>query len=329
MDTQASTNNELITLTKPERHHFSYHGVGSDLAIVMLKNIILTIITFGIYSPWARTNTRRFFWSNTAFKGDRFTYTGTGKELFKGWIKVFGIFFLFAIGVQILMLFLPKSFKPAAGLFMLPIYIYIFSIAIYSGLRYRALRTLWRQIRFNVVRNKELVREFTLLFAKGSIFSGLTFGIYLPYFTNQKHHFLFNKISYGGIPFSYDGEDKEYFMICIKGFFLSLITLGIYTPWFFLNRFEYRLSHTHIGNNSFHIALKGEKFLVYGLVSYFGTLLSFGLALPWIINWGLSLVFDNTYLEGPLDLSGVKNEAGDESATGEDLVSAYDLDLGF
>ncbi|MBC7466570.1 MAG: DUF898 family protein [Bdellovibrio sp.] len=28
----------------------------------------------GFYSPWARANTRRFFFSNTAFKGDRFSF---------------------------------------------------------------------------------------------------------------------------------------------------------------------------------------------------------------------------------------------------------------
>lgn len=323
-----SQNLETQTAT-PERHQFSYHGNGLDLAIIMLKNLILTVFTLGIYSPWGRTNTRRFFWSNTAFKADRFTYTGTGLELFKGWVRVFAIFFGFAILVQILIAFFPNDLKPLAGLFMLPVYIYIFSIAIYAGLRYRALRTLWRQLNFNVIRNKELAREFTLLFAKGAVFSGLTFGIYLPIFTNKKHSFLFNKVTYGGIPFRYDGQDSDYFFLCLKGFFLSIVTLGLYIPWYILSRFKFRLKYTHLGNANFQLNLSGGKLFVFSIVSYFGTLLTFGLALPWLINWGFSLLFNNLYLEGTIDLSAAKPDSAEQSATGEDLVSAYDLDLGF
>lgn len=328
MESPALVQNEIYGTF--ERHPFSYHGKGLDLAVVMLKNFFFLMFTLGIYIPWAHTNTRRFFWSSTAFKDDRFSYTGTGKELFKGWVQIFAILLLMSIVVNVLARFvLPFNLVKLGSLLILPVYVYIFSIAIYSGLRYRALRTLWRQIRFGVVRNKKLARDFTWLFAKGSVFTGLTFGIYFPFFTNQKHHFLFNKITYGGIPFTYDGEDKEYFFLCLKGFLLSVITFGFYLPWFFLSRFEYRLSHTHIGANSFHIGLKGEKFLVYAICAYFGSIFSFGLALPWLINWGFSLVFNNTYLEGTLNLATVQNEMVDESAVGDDLVSAYDLDLGF
>jgi uncharacterized membrane protein YjgN (DUF898 family) len=233
------------------------------------------------------------------------------------------------VAVTVLAFFLPTSVKYLAQLLVPFIYIYIFALAIYSGLRYRAIRTLWRQIRFNVIRDKGLAAEFHTLMFKGCILSVLTLGIYLPYFTNQKHTFLFNKVTYGGIPFTYTGTDNDYFKLCIKGFLLTLVTFGIYAPWFFLSRFKFRLNHTHLGQNAFRLDLKGEKLFAYFIASYFGTVMTFGLALPWILNWGFKLICNNLYLEGPLELLGVRNEDINQSAVGDDLVSAYDIDLGF
>lgn len=331
---QTGSNNPLETFNfdfDPSEtiHKFSYHGNGTDLALVMIKNLFLTIITLGFYSPWARTNTRRYFWSNTSFKNDRFTYTGTGEELFKGWVKLFAIIFVASIAVGIVSFLLPVVLKPAAQFLSYPIYVYVFSLAAYSGLKYRALRTLWRQIRFDVYRTKELTREFLMIYAKGMIFSGLTFGLYFPYFVINKTNFLINKANYGGIYFSFTGKHSEYFKLCLKGFLLSIITLGIYLPWFFIERLEYKLKHTHIGQNSFKFTFNGQQIFVYSVVSFLVTILTFGLASPWVIDRFYHLIADNTYLDGTLNLAGVKNIAQSESAFGDDAAISYDVDIGF
>ena len=313
-----------------EKMLFTYHGDGLSLAKLTLKNLFFIIITLGIYMPWARTNNRKFFWSNTSFKGDRFSYTGTGEELFKGFVKLFAIIFCGAIVVQIILAFLPASAKVLSGLLMLPIYIYIFSLAGYSGLKYRALRTLWCQIRFDVFRTKELTREFLYLYIKGSLLSGLTLGLYLPYFTMAKNHFLINKASYGkGVKFSFDGVGSEYFAICVKGFFLSIITLGIYMPWYFIERMKYRLNHTRIDNAVFNMEVPGSDFFIYSVVGYIFSVATLGLASPWVINRIFKLFIDNLSLNGVIDLSTAIKVEQSESAFGDDVATSYDIDLGF
>ncbi len=321
----------LFSKDNPEEtvHLFSYHGVGTDLALLFLKNLFFTIITLGFYSPWARTNTRRFYWSNTAFKGDRFTYTGTGKELFVGWLKLLVFLFPALIAVNIITLLVPKPFEPAVGLLVLPVYIYIFALATYAGLRYRALRTLWRQIRFDVNRDKAQAREFNLLYFKGVILSGLTLGIYTPFFTINKHKFLVNRTNYGGVKFSFDGDGTEYFLLCVKGLFLSLITLGLYLPWFFISRMQYRMEKTHMGPNSFHLNITGGQILGYTIVGYLAVFLTLGLATPWVINKFFHLFFSHLSLKGTLNLDGVKNIQQSGSAVGDDLATAYEVDFGF
>lgn len=320
----------MNTMTTSEKHLFSYHGEGISLGLLMLKNFFLTVITLGIYVPWARTDLRRYFWSNTSFKQDRFTYTGEGIELFKGWVKLACIILAFGIVGNVLSKLLPTPLNLFVGLLILPGYLYVFAIGTYAGLRYRAQRTLWRQIRFNVIRNHKLTREFVLLFMKGSVFSGLTFGIYVPFFTINKQQFLISKSNYGGIDFSFTGEGEEYFWICIKGFFLSIITLGIYIPWFMVERAQYKLNHTRIGQAQFKMDLTGGRLLKYAFVGYLATVFTAGLASPWVITAFFKLFAECTTLQGDVDFSTAQNiKATDESALGDDMISSYDIDLGF
>ncbi len=67
----------------------TWHGSPWSLAGLGLLNTMLTILTLGIYSFWGRTEARRRIWSMVRMNGEPFAYTGTGKELFLGYIIVF------------------------------------------------------------------------------------------------------------------------------------------------------------------------------------------------------------------------------------------------
>src|SRR5688572_4329104 len=71
-------------------HNVRYAGTGSGLFLIFFKNLLLTIVTFGIYLPWARTERRKYLWQNLEFGGQRFRWHGTGRELFFGYLKVLG-----------------------------------------------------------------------------------------------------------------------------------------------------------------------------------------------------------------------------------------------
>ena len=58
-------------------------GIGEFTGIFVV-NLLLTIITIGIYRFWAITRWRRYFWSHMAFQEERFEYTGRGGKLFLG-----------------------------------------------------------------------------------------------------------------------------------------------------------------------------------------------------------------------------------------------------
>ena len=65
-----------------------YTGRLRKLIPIVLRNILLSIITLGIYRFWGKTKIRRYLWSQVSFRGEPLEYTGTGTELFLGFLVV-------------------------------------------------------------------------------------------------------------------------------------------------------------------------------------------------------------------------------------------------
>ena len=66
---------------------FVFTGTGRQLFGIQFLNILLIVLTLGVWIPWARVRKRRFFYNNTRILGAAWT-TATGFDLFKGWIVV-------------------------------------------------------------------------------------------------------------------------------------------------------------------------------------------------------------------------------------------------
>src|SRR5437867_2986613 len=76
-------------------YKLQYNGEGLDLFKIKLVNIILTVATLGFYYPWAKARTLSYLYSQTHFEDSPFSFTGTGKEMFKGFIKAILILIAF------------------------------------------------------------------------------------------------------------------------------------------------------------------------------------------------------------------------------------------
>lgn len=130
---------------------FGFDGTWKEYAPIAFTNLLLTIVTLGIYRFWATTRTRSYLWSRTRFIDDRLEWTGTGKELFLGFLMVLlilGAPFLFLqFGVQALAM---RGMTGVAGILSLAAFALIFyfiGVARFRALRYRLGRTYWHGIR--------------------------------------------------------------------------------------------------------------------------------------------------------------------------------------
>ncbi|WP_374654760.1 YjgN family protein [Dongia sp.] len=132
----------------PTRAHFVYDGRLGELYWIFIKNTLLMLVTFSIWRFWGKTRIRRYLWSHTSLAGDRFEYTGTGGELFVGFIIVMIAYVLGSIGIQALGIALEPD-SPILLVLQLGVsflILYLVFVAQYAAQRYRLTRTLWRGI---------------------------------------------------------------------------------------------------------------------------------------------------------------------------------------
>ena len=134
-----------------------YDGRLGEIYRIFIVNFLLGLVTLGIYRFWGKTRLRRYLWSHTAYDGDRFEYTGTGGELFRGFLIVAVVLVAIGLGLVMTDLLLNIVFKDeplkaaliSQGFTML-VYVvfgYLLMVGQYMALRYRLSRSRWRGIR--------------------------------------------------------------------------------------------------------------------------------------------------------------------------------------
>lgn len=129
----------------------TFHGRWIDFARIALPNVLLTLVTLGIYRFWATTRERQYLWAHTRFIDAPLEWTGRGIELFIGFVMVFFLLGLPLVVLQLAINGLVFQGQPiAAGVLIFAIILLIFyltGLAYFRALRYRLSRTYWRGIR--------------------------------------------------------------------------------------------------------------------------------------------------------------------------------------
>lgn len=128
---------------------FEQHGATGAMARLAARNFVLSVLTLSFYRFWGKTRVRRFLWENTTAWGEPLEYTGTGKELFIGFVVVLVAVLLPLIVVMAAIQMAAAAFPPAA-LLGAPVYLlvlFLVGAGLYRARRYQMSRTVWRGIR--------------------------------------------------------------------------------------------------------------------------------------------------------------------------------------
>ena len=306
-----------------------FHGSGGSLFGIHIVNMFLTVVTLGIYYFWAKVRVRKYLSSESEFEGDRFAYHGTAMELLIGFLKavlVFGVpLFLLGI-VQGLLVRIP-AVRVLLALLTYAIVLVVIPFAIVGARRYRLSRTSWRDIRLSF-RGRAL--DFIKLFVTGSFLSGITLGLYYPFFETRRHGFLVGYSYFGNRKFDFDGKGRDLFGSFLVVILLFFPTLGLIWFWYQAKKQRYFWEHTSLATAHFHSTVTGTRLFLLTVGNLVLLVATLGLGFPWIMVRNVRFAFRYLTLEGPLDLSGIQQEAQAATATGEALAGFLDagLDLG-
>ncbi|WP_334190805.1 YjgN family protein [Noviherbaspirillum sp.] len=80
----------------PQR--FEFTGTGSEYFRIWVVNLLLTILTLGIYSAWAKVRRLQYFYRNTRVAGSIFDYHGEPTAILKG--RILALFLLAAYKIS-------------------------------------------------------------------------------------------------------------------------------------------------------------------------------------------------------------------------------------
>jgi uncharacterized membrane protein YjgN (DUF898 family) len=198
---------------------------------LVLKGSLLTILTFGTYRFWYRTALRGYYWRNTQLLGDGFEYTGTGRELFVGFLIATAIF----APVSLFSSALPWFFGPETGTWaavlfsflVLPVLLQFF---LFRARRYRLARTRYRGLRFAQGGSGW---AFVWITFKWLIPTLLTLGIMFPYWRIALERYRMEHTFFGNQPVQFTAKAgplmRRWIVLLLSAYALILgIGFGIY-----------------------------------------------------------------------------------------------------
>lgn len=194
---------------------------------------LLRIFTLNIYYFWGKTETRRKLWNAVHLQGQPFQYTGTGKELFLGFLMVLFVFFLPMILIVggLATLLGPKGQAPVVAGFYIILF-YFLGVAIYRARHYQLTRTTWRGIR-GAMHGSSWSFGWTYLWT--TFLSIITLGWAVPWQANKLQKIMTEDTRFGDMPLSYDGKSGPlYGPFAVAWIGLFLVFAGIYAAIFYI-----------------------------------------------------------------------------------------------
>ena len=171
-------------------------------------NFMMRMLTMGVYDFWGRTDVRKRIWSSVRLNDEPFVYTGTGGELFFGFLIIFGVLILptiaATVGVGLYFGFESPYFFAFYAVIAVTFF-FLFGIAVYRAQRYRLSRTRWRGIRGGLIGNS---LHYAWTFFWTGVLIPLTLGWIVPWRSTKLQKIITDETQFGDRPFSFNGNSK-------------------------------------------------------------------------------------------------------------------------
>ena len=222
-----------------------FTGTWREYLPIAASNALLTVVTLGFYRFWATARQRRYLWSRTQFIDDQLEWSGTGKEMFVGFLIViaillpFYLFFQFAFPAMV-----ARGMEGAAGGILFLFYIailYLAGFARFRALRYRLSRTWWHGIRGG---SDDPGWNYGGEWLGRHALSAMTLYIMLPWATTHLWNSRWRAMSFGPLQFDADhraeGLKRRWALVYLApiAMFLLLIALFAILGETFVARFD-------------------------------------------------------------------------------------------
>lgn len=269
---------------RPAPVALQFTGGAGEYFRIWIVNLCLTVVTLGLYSPWAKVRRKRYFYGCTLLEGSGFEYTGSPAAILRGRLLVLGIFAVYSLSQQVLPLL-----SLALALAVLALLPWI----IQRALQFNARNSMHRNLRFGFHGGK--LQIFAVLLIAGLLVP-VTLGMAYPWYLAMKRRLFVENSGYGSERFAFSATTGDYYVGSMKvslafvAFLAgSVVTLGIgLLPLYLLLRAYAEVvfarlawRNTSLGAIRFDCGWTTGGLAGLYLVNALGVLCSLGLLAPW------------------------------------------------
>lgn len=342
----------------PTEYRLEFQGKAGEYFRIWIVNVVLSVVTLGIYAAWAKVRTRRYFYGNTLLDGKPFDFTGNPIAILKGNLVFGGLFILYTVTASL--------FPPMAVLVMLVVFV-LMPWLIQKALRFRAHHTVHRNVRFQF---HGAVGEAYTVYLGLALLTPFTLGLLMPYMHFRQKQYSLGNMAWGDARADMRCDSNIFYMTALKclgllvlggmicGFAVALIgsalsggasiggqevaaistVITIYLG-FFLIAIYYRVRTTnHVINStvwkgvgSLHSSVRTRDLIWLYITNGLAVVASLGLLIPWVLVRMARYRTSKTVLharDGSLN-SVAQASGASESAMGDSGADIFDFEIGF
>lgn len=181
------------------RHEPVFSGRAGEYFGIWIVNVLLSILTLGIYSAWAKVRTERYFYGNTRIAGSPFEYLADPVRILVGRLIAYAV---------VAVLVLTSHFMPLLYFVVLLAIFALMPVIVFLALRFRARYSAWRGLRFAFTGT---AGQAYGPFMGWTILSWITLTLLYPIMRQRRHAYIVDGHRFGGRRFSFHGGIEAYY----------------------------------------------------------------------------------------------------------------------
>lgn len=160
-----ATPSPAVPSTEPRKLAIRFTGSGSEYFRIWIVNLLLILVTLGIYFPWAKVRKLRYFYGNTLVDGEALGFHADPKTMFKGYALVAVLFACYSLA---------GYWSPVAALLALALIAALWPALFKASMQFRLANTSWRGLRFRFMGTTQAAYQTVLpLFGLGALMVAL------------------------------------------------------------------------------------------------------------------------------------------------------------
>ncbi len=145
-------------------YSIGFTGSGSEYFRVWIVNVLLLLVTLGLYYPWAKVRKLRYFYGNTVVAGHPLDFHGDPRQMLRGFLLVGVLMGLYSFAGQV---------SPLAGGLAFLIVAALWPALMRASLQFRLANTSWRGLRFSFAGS--LKDAYMVVLMPVAVFAGMSF----------------------------------------------------------------------------------------------------------------------------------------------------------